>query len=262
MAGRRLALCVGINDYPGTGQDLNGCVNDALDWSSLLRSIGYTPLRLTDADATKANVVQRLRDLVDVARFGDRIVFTYSGHGSWVPDANGDEVDGRDECLVLHDFRNGGLLTDDEINAIFAARRFGVRVVVIPDACHSGTVHRFAGPWAAHPLGVPDARPRFLPPAAFLTGDQLDAAEVAPRAARGASRPTTALLSGCADTEYSYDAWIDGRYRGAFTAAALRTWSGQSLSAWHRAIRTVLPSDEYPQTPQLQATSSQRRWSL
>ena len=26
------ALCIGINDYPGTGSDLAGCVNDAHDW--------------------------------------------------------------------------------------------------------------------------------------------------------------------------------------------------------------------------------------
>ncbi len=27
------ALCVGINDYPGTNSDLSGCVNDAEDWA-------------------------------------------------------------------------------------------------------------------------------------------------------------------------------------------------------------------------------------
>ena len=27
------ALCIGINDYPGTGMDLRGCVNDADDWA-------------------------------------------------------------------------------------------------------------------------------------------------------------------------------------------------------------------------------------
>ena len=30
------ALCVGINDYPYDGSDLNGCVNDALAWADLL----------------------------------------------------------------------------------------------------------------------------------------------------------------------------------------------------------------------------------
>jgi hypothetical protein len=30
------ALCVGINDYPGSNMDLAGCVNDARDWQALL----------------------------------------------------------------------------------------------------------------------------------------------------------------------------------------------------------------------------------
>ncbi len=28
------ALCIGINDYPGTQNDLSGCVNDANDWAA------------------------------------------------------------------------------------------------------------------------------------------------------------------------------------------------------------------------------------
>jgi len=30
------ALCVGINDYPYDGSDLNSCVNDARAWADLL----------------------------------------------------------------------------------------------------------------------------------------------------------------------------------------------------------------------------------
>ena len=31
----RRALCIGINDYPYEGNDLNGCVNDANAWAGL-----------------------------------------------------------------------------------------------------------------------------------------------------------------------------------------------------------------------------------
>lgn len=265
---RKYALCVGINSYGGP--DLKGCVADANDWTALLRGQGYEVAQVLDSDATKSTVVSYLRGMVDAARFGDRIVATYSGHGSWMPDADGDEADRRDECLVLHDFRTGGLLTDDELNAIFAARRFGVRVVVISDSCHSGTLHRAYGPTVAA-----EARPRFLPPVEFMTDEEIQRATLAGltlKPARNAPpRPTTALLSGCADPEFSYDAFIDGRYRGAFTARALEVYRpGISLAAWHKAITTprddnderALPSAEYPQSPQIAATSSQRRWSL
>ena len=30
------ALCMGINNYPGTHMDLSGCVNDARDWAAEL----------------------------------------------------------------------------------------------------------------------------------------------------------------------------------------------------------------------------------
>jgi hypothetical protein len=29
------AFCVGINDYPYDGSDLNGCINDARAWADL-----------------------------------------------------------------------------------------------------------------------------------------------------------------------------------------------------------------------------------
>ena len=40
------SLCIGINDYPGTGSDLNGCVNDALDWAAELRGRGFETITL------------------------------------------------------------------------------------------------------------------------------------------------------------------------------------------------------------------------
>jgi hypothetical protein len=243
------SLHVGINDYPGTGSDLHGCVNDAVGWADLCKTLGYNAEVLLDLAATKARVVESLESVVARARFGDRIVFTYSGHGSFVPDLDGDEADGRDECLVLYGF---DLLTDDEMYAIFQKRRFGVRVYVFSDSCHSGTASRFATRAAG--------RPRFLHPSNFMDVPPT----LQPKARNAPSRPGTAFISGCDDNEYSYDAYIDGRPCGAFSNVALRTWKpGIRLAAWHRAIREFpLPNGNYPQTPQLQASTWQRTWSL
>ncbi len=77
---------------------------------------------------------------------------------------------------------------------------------------------------------------------------------------RGRSRTGVALLSGCADDEYSYDAWFNERANGAFTRVALDTLhASTSLSDWHGRIRSALPGDRYPQTPQLSAAWTQRR---
>lgn len=70
-------------------------------------------------------------------------------------------------------------------------------------------------------------------------------------------------MSGCGEDEYSYDAWIDGKPQGAFSATAIHSYvPGISLSRWHAAVRKVLPSSSYPQTPQLQASLWQRTWGL
>ena len=37
----KLALCIGINNYPGTDMDLAGCVNDANHWAAELTPRGF-----------------------------------------------------------------------------------------------------------------------------------------------------------------------------------------------------------------------------
>ena len=59
---------------------------------------------LTDADATKANVMSKLTDIIGKAKAGklDHVVFSFSSHGTQVPDQNGDEtVDHVDEAFAL-----------------------------------------------------------------------------------------------------------------------------------------------------------------
>ena len=106
----RRALCIGINDYPGTGSDLSGCVNDARDWASELYSRGFEVDSLIDAQATRAAMTSAIHTLISSAQRGDTVVFTYSGHGTWVVDQDGDEVDGRDEALCPHDISTRGAL--------------------------------------------------------------------------------------------------------------------------------------------------------
>ena len=56
------AVCIGINDYPGTYNDLSGCVNDANDWADLLRGdfgFGDNIQLITDTDATLEKAVSK-----------------------------------------------------------------------------------------------------------------------------------------------------------------------------------------------------------
>jgi len=261
----KYSLVIGINDYPGTGSDLSGCVNDANDWAAELQRRGFDTVGLIDEVATKANIVRAMGDLVQQLEYRDVGVITFSGHGTWYPDQDGDEKDRRDEAICPHDIFRGHPILDDELFEIFSQRTHGARLVFISDSCHSGTLQRFASP-----LQEDLRKVRFLPPLAWLDEDEYEtrlAMEYASQAApRGRPRKTALVLAGCKDTEYSYDAWFGGRPNGAFTyvaLAALKKLPAEATFAeWHRQIRAMLPSMDYPQTPQLDGTTAQKRWPL
>jgi hypothetical protein len=252
--GRQRALCVGINDYPGSGSDLNGCVNDAKDWKAALADKGYDVTLLLDADATRKNIMEGLEDLVGNAKSDSKLVFTFSGHGSWLPDTSGDEADGRDEMLCPHDLSEDVNVLDDDLAEVFGRKPKGARLHFISDSCHSGTVARFAPPFggaARSPIV-----PRFLPPTTFLTSKKMiRAAERVESLAAPARRTTypALLLAGCRDHEYSYDASFGSRPNGAFTYFALQALKNapSSARAWMSEIRQRLPSASHPQTPQI-----------
>lgn len=248
----KYAVCIGTN-YEGTPYELAGCLNDALDWSVLLIQQGYTVAALVESEASRARITAALTYAVEQARWGDRIVVTYSGHGTWLPDYSGDEVDRRDEAWVPDDMQTAGLITDDDLAGIFAQARVGVGILVLSDSCYSGTMTRLV-----RNSSDGAKRARFLPPA--LTRADADIAEGIPLTRTYTDRAS--LISGSAETEVAYDAWFGSRANGAFTRAALDTYrSGMSLAAWHNAIRDALPSDDFPQSPQMLPASTYRRYA-
>lgn len=258
------ALCIGINDYPGVQSDLNGCVNDAHDWSKTLQARGYQAELMLDSQATLANLKRRMQAVVNEANYGDSVVITFSGHGTWIPDTSGDEPDGRDEALCPYDIAENGALGDDDLFDIFSHRSRGVRLLFVSDSCHSGSVNRLGS------FGEEDSpgKVRFLPPETYLSDDDFALARRMPNKKLRTLplRSSALLLAGCQDYEFSYDARIDGRYNGAFTFVALKVLAELPKSAtyrdWVREIRRYLPSQRYPQSPILAGTYSQRTWQV
>ena len=270
MPDGRKALCVGIGDYPGPGPaGLVGCVNDAVDWAEELCRGGYSATVLLDGGATRGAFLRALGDLVASTGYGDRAVVTFSGHGSWVPGAN--VAAGRDACLVMADY---GVVVDDDLAAIFAARRHGSRFVLVVDACHSGTVNRLVDD--GHPAvdAGDDIRVRFLPPSLLLPQAHVARAAVAAWAMRRPMRRPGAgtgalLLAGSRDDEFSYDAAFGGRPNGVFTRSALdalaaaRSRCGHpTFAEWFAVLNETLPSAGYPQTPHLAGSWRQRQWRV
>jgi len=265
------SLHIGINDYPGTGSDLSGCVNDADDWRETLEARGFETTSLLDAEATKSNMHESISRIVGDTGRDDITVITYSGHGTWVPDEDDDEVDGRDEALCPYDIHEGQILIDDELYDIFSDRKRGARIIFISDSCHSGTVAKVSNFTLGTESDLRRAQKiRFLAPEIYIKDNEKllkKALRVENVKARGKIRAASVLLSGCKDDEYSYDAWFNGRPNGAFTYVALQTLKSLPDNAayrnWFRKIREILPHVNYPQTPQLSGSWRQRaKWRV
>ncbi len=157
---QRLALMIGISDYPETEayQDfppLNGCENDLQLLSNVLverfgfAGVGEDIRWLLNEEATHQNVVQAVSALIDKAGSNTEVLIYFSGHGSRLPDSSGAagvELDGKDSTFVVFDAREKSTpfdLTDDELFSLLQALcAKTAHVTLITDCCHSGGVAR------------------------------------------------------------------------------------------------------------------------
>ncbi len=263
------AFCVGINDYPFDENDLKGCVNDAKAWADLLLThYGFTDVRLLlDTAATKANIKAGVQELLDSAQAGDILVYTFSGHGTYVADVSGDETL-YDEAQCPYDTADN-LIIDDEWRTMFAAIPDGVNMTVISDSCFSGTGTRAKVPGPPTP---DDRRVRFLNPKKF-GGTVLDNPYKIQEKATAAEKelyPESGMkaiyLSGCTDSQYSYDAKIEGIYHGAMTYHAIKAVVDAGFDItyadMHSKLVGLVKDAHYPQTPQLEGKEINKQQKL
>jgi hypothetical protein len=249
----RKALLVGINRYPDPQHELKGCINDVLLVGKTLREQygfnGNGSLRvLTDARATTEAILDGLSWLTAGAAPGDTLVFHFSGHGSQVPDRNGDEATDRlDEILCPHDLDWDHPLTDDDLAEACRTVPKGALLTVILDCCHSGTGLREPARTAA------TARPRFLP------GPAASGRLPARRFGVATTKTNAVLIAACRDNQTSADAYIDGAYHGAHTFYLCRSLRAANWIATYRSLAastgTALARANFDQVPQLEGPS-------
>ena len=234
VSGRRLALCVGIDEYRDS--PLYGCVADMRLWADTLVALGFAPpLTLANGQATRAAILAQLEGLITAARPGDVLVFQYAGHGTHLPDLDGDEQNGHDEALCPFDMDAGAFLIDDDIRALFDRLPEGVNLTCFLDCCHSGTGTRFAvgAPVLASAAGE---RARFLPATAARAEAHRRFRQSAAAAPGGASRGAASwraamgtrsggretmrnvAFAACLDTEVA----LESNGQGEFTLRATR----------------------------------------
>lgn len=264
QAQNKLALVVGIGTYP---QESGWCTihgdNDIPIVMEMLEQNGFEKdniLTLKNEKATKQAVMQALGGLIQKANEGDVVYIHFSGHGQQVTDLDGDEPDGYDEAWIPYDacqkynpnsYVGQNHIIDDELFDILTALRAKVgdkgKIVVVSDACHSGTGSR----------GDEDID--------VVRGVQDKFELPAERNIGGTNRETTAWLfvSACKAYQNNFE-YRDsqGNYHGMLSYLLWENRVAISDATWQEVMATIdnrmLYLAKYPQQSQREGTPNSK----
>ena len=219
---KKAALLIGIN-YQGTQNELGGCENDIYDMKAKLM-VNYGILEediliLTEKEAktpTYTNIIYGMNWLVEKNRQGYKnIWFQYSGHGYFQKDKNGEELDGRDECLVTVDDK---FMTDDVLNTNLISRMSSdVNMICIMDCCYSGTILDLKYKYKTR--GVCE-----------LQYNNKDGKNII-------------SIAGCRDDQTSADAWFSNKWNGALTKKIMTVLERSNYAITNMNLLTELQSE-------------------
>lgn len=183
------------SDYKGSEEALQSCVADCTRISEALKSKSFTvEPHWSDAALDWPKIQSSLTAFVKSLKSGDKAIVYYSGHGLQVKDNNGDEEDGNDEAVYTG---NEVYVRDDDLRSIFQLAVAGVKLLVVFDCCHSGSM-----------LDLP-----------YRINDMALKKE-----SNFTFRADIICISGCFDTEVSYEARGTGFLTDCFVKLLTR-WS-------------------------------------
>ena len=231
------ALMIGIN-YTGTDSQLNGCINDIHNVSSLLTSkYAFKPeniTKITDETTDKPTrnvILSSFETFLKSGNEGDLLFFSYSGHGSTTIDFNNNEKTGNDEMIISIDSK--GILDDELKSLIQQHLKKNVTLFALFDCCFSGTVL--------------DLKYQYL--------DSLENNTSTVNKNETETYGNVIMISGCTDIQTSADAYLNKKYQGAMTWSFLSALSASSSSLTWRDLlikmRDQLKSSAFDQLPQL-----------
>ncbi len=254
-----LALTIGLNavdpeHYDGWSGELNACEADAEDMANIATSQKFKVTTLLTKDATREQVIEKIRNAARTLKSGDIFMVSYSGHGGQLPDLNNDEPDGQDETWCLFD----GELVDDEIYALWGEFAQGVRILDFSDSCHSGTVAKeayYQGKVNIRSSNIDSSgiKYRFMPSNIALRTYRANRDFYNPilknkelKGSEDKVKASVLLISGCQDQQFS----ADGDFNGLFTSQLLKVWKDGLFSGnykrFHKAIIKRMPPDQQP----------------
>ena len=269
-----IGIHIGLNSldpdhYEGWSGELSACEFDARDMAGIARSAGMKSTVILTRKATRNRCLAAVRAAARELNSGDLLFLTYSGHGGQIKDVTGDETDKRDETWCLWD----GQIIDDEIFVELCRFKAGVRILVLSDSCHSGTVTRAS---LRNAVSLQPGRSKMMPPAVATRTynahrDFYDRIQKSVSAQAGTKtkvdpdamlahvtvsnrltsisaqiKAAVILISGCQDNQTS----LDGDQNGAFTEQLLAVWDDGvfqgNYAKFHAAIKGGLPPTQSP----------------
>ena len=251
--GTYYVLSEGVNKYKDDRQiALSGCVPDAKNVLSACTNATYglwlpqNCVGFYDSDVTWAAVRAQLNSFAEVAKSGDTVLYYHSSHGG-------------DDCICLYDREYYA----DELAEDLMRFKAGVRVVVVLDTCHSGSMFKDgsgvdpeSGPW------------RF---AASVQGlmDEMKSVQTKDAKAAAVNGPAVGWVTACDDDQTSLDAGSGGWFTNPFVAA----WKTNSTDAngdgfndfkeiFNIAAPKAIDTERAPQTMNESLLRSVAAWNI
>lgn len=226
------ALLIGIN-YIGSAYELNGCINDVNTIKDRISQQGFQSINiltdLTNDKPTRENILKAFTELLSSAQEGDLLFVSYSGHGSYTLDKNGDENTLYDQLIIPSDFK---AIVDDELKAIIQANlKKGVTLFAMFDSCFSGSVL--------------DLKYQYM--------DSLNYDKYTENDKELETNGNVFMISGCSDYQTSADAFINNKATGAMTWSFNEALKQNDKCTWRELVknmRTLLKTSRYDQIPQ------------
>jgi len=226
------ALLIGIN-YAGTQHELKGCINDVNSMKERISNKGFANITvmtdLTSKKATKSNIIEEFKYLLDNSQEGDLLFFLYSGHGTYLIDKNNDETTGYDQCIVPCDLN---IIVDDEFRTLIQTHlKPKVTLFAMFDSCFSGSVL--------------DLKYQYM--------DSLNYDEYSENSKAFETKGNVIMISGCTDYQTSADAIFNNKANGAMTWSLLESLKQNPTCSWRdlvKKMRDLLKTEKMTQIPQ------------
>ena len=260
----KLALLIGINKYASPEiSPLAGSFNDVDDMLQVLTTkfeFARENIKvLKGPEATHANIIAAIQNLIAKAKAGDNVVVEFSGHGSIVADPSGKKISGLDETLVSYDSRQGNVfdITGRELHPLLVQLSQKTKnVTFILDACHSGGMVRDVKAARVRSI-APDTRPQPPLPSYGTEGT------------RGLSNPEQgpllkfAVIAAATSKESAYEHQVNGQDHGALTYFLAQQLRHAKAGATYRDVMDGVIANvtaNYPsQDPQLEGVEADQR---